>query len=159
TLATPSDRRDQPLFLIEPQRRDRQAVSGDAKPRRFGGETRIGMSGVDMAAAAGAGCRIRREGLERRIVGRSARQLWWARQLELVGTVDEQSAVVALERLDELVEEVDECGGIVAREFQRQAHDRQIIGFHGYRLAARDFLPAERCEARRSARSLASFRR
>ena len=76
-----------------------------------------------------------------------------------MGTVDEQSAVVALERLDELVKEVDQCGGIVAREFQRQTHDRQIIGFHGYRLATRDFLPAERCEARRSARSLASFKR
>jgi len=76
-----------------------------------------------------------------------------------VGTVDEHSTIVALECLDELVKEVDQCGGIVAREFQRQAHDRQIMWFHGYRLAARDFLPAERCEARRSARSLASFRR
>ena len=46
-------------------------------------------------------------------------------------TVDEQSAVMALEGLGELVEEVDEllCG--VAGELQRQADDRQVIRFHG----------------------------
>ena len=96
---------------------------------------------------------------ERWIVGRRACRLWWARGLELVGTVDEQSAVMALECLDELVEEVDERGGIVAGEFQRQADDGQVIGFHDYRWAVRDFLPAERAAARFAARSFASLRR
>ena len=74
-------------------------------------------------------------------------------------TADEQSAVMTLEGLGELVEEVDELLGSVAGELQRQAHDRQIIRFHGYRLAVRDFLPAERAAARFAARSFASLRR
>ena len=74
-------------------------------------------------------------------------------------TVDEQSAVMALEGLGELVEEVDELLGSVAGQFQRQADDRQVIGFHGYRLAARGFVAVERAAARLAARSLASLRR
>ena len=66
---------------------------------------------------------------------------------------------MALECLDELVEEVDECGGIVTGELQRQTDDRQIIGFHGYRLVARDFLPAPRAAARVAARAMGSMRR
>jgi hypothetical protein len=76
-----------------------------------------------------------------------------------VDAIDEQSAVVTLECLGELVEEVDELLGRVAGELQRQAHDRQIIGFHGYRLAVRDFFAAERAAARFAARSFASLRR
>ena len=72
-------------------------------------------------------------------------------------TVDEQSAVMALEGLGELVEEVNELLGRVAGELQRQADDRQVIGFHDYRLAVRGFLPAERAAARFAARSLASL--
>jgi len=45
--------------------------------------------------------------------------------------IDEQSAVMALEGLGELIEEVDEFLGSVAGELQRQAHDRQVIRFHG----------------------------
>ena len=76
-----------------------------------------------------------------------------------MGAVDEQSAVVTFECLGELVEEVDQllCG--VAGELERQADDRQIIGFHGYRLAVRDFLAAQRAAARVAARSFASLRR
>ena len=48
-----------------------------------------------------------------------------------MGAVDEQSGVVALEGLGELVEEVDQLLGSVAGELERQADDRQIIGFHG----------------------------
>ena len=71
--------------------------------------------------------------------------------------IDEQSAVVALEGLGELVEEVDELLGGVTGQFQRKADDRQVIRFHGYRLAARDFLAAMRAAARFAARSLASL--
>ena len=48
-----------------------------------------------------------------------------------MGAADEQSGVVALECLGELVEEVDQllCG--VTGEFERQTDDRQVIGFHG----------------------------
>jgi hypothetical protein len=61
-----------------------------------------------------------------------------------MGTVDDQSALMTLESLDELVEEVDEPIGSVSEQFQRLAHDRQIIRFHGYRLAARGFLALKR---------------
>jgi len=74
-----------------------------------------------------------------------------------VSAVDEQCAVMALECLGELVEEVDESFGILAGQPQGQADDRQVIGLHGYRLAVRDFLPAERAAARFAARSLASL--
>ena len=47
-----------------------------------------------------------------------------------MGAVDEQSGVVALECLGELVEEVDQLLGGVAGQFQRQADDRQVIRFH-----------------------------
>ena len=74
-----------------------------------------------------------------------------------MGAVDGQSGVVALECLVELVEEVDQllCG--VAGELERQADDRQVIGLHGYRLAARDFLAAQRAAARLAAVDLPRF--
>jgi hypothetical protein len=64
-------------------------VSGDAKPRDFGGETRIGVSDAGIGATVDAGVLRIRRGSERRVVGRSAGCLGWARGLELVGTVDE----------------------------------------------------------------------
>ena len=64
-------------------------VSGDAKPRDFGGETRIGVSDAGIGATVGAGVLRIRRGSERRVVGRSAGCLGWARGLELVGTGDE----------------------------------------------------------------------
>lgn len=67
--------------------------------------------------------------------------------------------VVPLEGRGNGVEEVEERDGGFVGEFQRQAHDRQVVGFHGYRLAVRDFLPVERAAARFAARSLASLRR
>ena len=76
-----------------------------------------------------------------------------------MGAVDEQSAVVTLEGLGELVEEVDQLLGSVAGELERQADDRQVIGFHGYLLAVRDFWAAQRAAARVAARSFASLRR
>lgn len=47
-------------------------VSGDAKPRDFGGETRIGVSDAGIGATVGAGVLRIRRGSERRVVGRSA---------------------------------------------------------------------------------------
>ena len=73
--------------------------------------------------------------------------------------IDEQSGVMALEGLGELVEELDELLGGVTGQFQRQADDRQVIRLHGYWLAARGFLAVERAAARFAARSFASFRR
>ena len=66
-----------------------RGVSGDAKPRDFGGETRIGVSDAGIGATVGAGVLRIRRGSERRVVGRSAGCLGWARGLELVGTGDE----------------------------------------------------------------------
>jgi hypothetical protein len=36
-----------------------------------------------------------------------------------------------LEALGEFLEELDEAGGGLIREIQRDAHERQIIGLHG----------------------------
>ena len=72
-----------------------------------------------------------RYGSERRVVARRACRGRRAGRRELVDAVDEQSGIVALECLGDLVEEVDQLLGSVAGELERQADDRQIIGFHG----------------------------
>lgn len=68
-------------------------------------------------------------------------------------------SVVPLEGRGNGIEEVQERDDRLVREFQRETDDRQVVGFHGYLLGARDFLPVERAATRFAARSLASFRR
>ena len=75
-----------------------------------------------------------------------------------MGVAQQLSRVVPLERLGELVEEVDERGGGLIGQLDRQADDRQIIRLHGVQLLRRVFLAA-RSAAVCAARSLASLRR
>ena len=48
-----------------------------------------------------------------------------------MGVAQKLPAVVPLERLGELVEEVDEGGGGLVRELQWQTDDREVIRLHG----------------------------
>ena len=90
----------------------------------------MGVSGIRVAGEDGSR-KASRYGSERRVVARSACRLRRAGGRELVGAVDEQSAVVTLEGLGELVEEGDECFGVLGAESKGQADDRQVIRFHG----------------------------
>ncbi len=65
-------------------------------------------------------------------------------------TAQELACVVTLECVGEVTQEVDQDGGGVVREFERQDHDGQIVGFHE-RYCFGFF--GERCGLRRAARS------
>src|ERR1035438_7309268 len=98
-------------------------------------------------------------GSERRIGGLSIGGIgWWSWSGAHVRIAQELSGVVTLESVGEFVQELDELGGGLIRQIQGQAHDRQIVRFHG-ELLQRVFLPAGRCGARRAACSWASLSR
>ena len=86
---------------------------------------RSGLAVSDIRIAGEGGSReASRYGSERRVVAPSACRRRRAGGRELVGAVDEQSGVVALECLGELVEEGDECFGVLGAESKGQADDR-----------------------------------
>ncbi len=118
------------LRLSELTSLDRELLAGMQNRVILGLRGGFGVSDIGIVCEDSARGR-ERSGSERRVVARRAWRLRRAGGRELVGAVDEQSAVVTLDGLGELVEEGDECFGVLGAESKGQADDRQVIGFHG----------------------------